>query len=247
MSYIFSIFSNAAVGEAALAARTTLIGVLTSMPAIITYFVVVLVIVAALIITIMVQGSKEPKVEYKIVSDQTANASGKSEEKEQESGERFCMLSEIDRNSTSYGHYSYVKGVDLESFCEDFRNYAASRLKLYYEIDDIRRFVAGLAVSKLVILQGMSGTGKTSLAHAFGSFIDNSSTVIPVQPMWKERTDLVGYYNEFTKRFNETLLLEKMYEANYSKDMYITVLDERNIILLNSCLYWSFPIPTRDI
>jgi hypothetical protein len=47
--------------------------------------------------------------------------------------------------------------------------------------------------------------------------------------MWKERTDLIGYYNEFTKRFNETLLLEKMYEANYSKDMYITVMDEMNI------------------
>ena len=75
----------------------------------------------------------------------------------------------------------------------------------------------------------MSGTGKTSLAHAFGSFIDNTSTIIPVQPMWKERTDLIGYYNEFTKKFNETLLLEKMYEANYSKDIYITVLDELNI------------------
>jgi len=144
-------------------------------------------------------------------------------------GERFCMLSEIDRKSNSYGHATYEKGVTLESFCNDFRNYAASRLKLYYEIDDIRRFVSGLAVSKLVILQGMSGTGKTSLAHAFGAYTDNSSTVIPVQPMWKERTDLVGYYNEFTKRFNETLLLEKMYEANYSKDMYITVLDEMNI------------------
>ena len=47
--------------------------------------------------------------------------------------------------------------------------------------------------------------------------------------MWKERTDLIGYYNEFTKRFNETLLLEKMYEANYSGDMYVTVLDEMNI------------------
>ena len=47
--------------------------------------------------------------------------------------------------------------------------------------------------------------------------------------MWKERTDLIGYYNEFTKRFNETLLLEKMYEANYSTDIYVTVLDEMNI------------------
>ena len=156
-------------------------------------------------------------------------ASEGSDEAEEETGERFCMLCEIDRKSGSYGHQVYETGVTLESFCRDFRNYAASKLKLYYDIEDIRRFVAGMAVSKLVILQGMSGTGKTSLAHAFGSFTENSSTVIPVQPMWKERTDLIGYYNEFTKRFNETLLLEKMYEANYSKDMYITVLDEMNI------------------
>ena len=139
------------------------------------------------------------------------------------------MLSAIDEKKTTYGHQKYDKGITLEQFCEDFRNYMASRLKLYYEIADIRRFVAGMAVSHILILQGMSGTGKTSLAHAFGSFVDNSSTVIPVQPMWKERTDLVGYYNEFTKRFNETLLLEKMYEANYSEDIYITVLDEMNI------------------
>ena len=151
------------------------------------------------------------------------------EDEPEETQERFCMLSAIDARQNEIGRGTYEKGITLESFCEDFRNYAASRLKLYYTIDDIRRFVAGLAVSKLVILQGISGTGKTSLAHAFGSFVDNSATVIPVQPMWKERIDLVGYYNEFTKRFNETLLLEKMYEANYSRDMYITVLDEMNI------------------
>ena len=144
-------------------------------------------------------------------------------------GERFCMLSDIDRNKGKFEYRTYEKGMTLEAMCEDFRNYAANKLKLYYSIDDIRRFIAGLAVSRLLILQGMSGTGKTSLAHAFGSYIDNTATVIPVQPMWKERTDLIGYYNEFTKRFNETLLLEKMYEANYSKDMYITVLDEMNI------------------
>ena len=147
----------------------------------------------------------------------------------EENGERFCMLSEIERNKNNYGQFSYDKNVSLEVFCEEFRNYAANRLKLYYDIEDIRRFVAGMAVSHILILQGMSGTGKTSLAHAFGSFIDNSSTIIPVQPMWKERTDLIGYYNEFTKKFNETLLLEKMYEANYSDDIYVTVLDEMNI------------------
>lgn len=86
-----------------------------------------------------------------------------------------------------------------------------------------------MAVSHIIILQGMSGTGKTSLAYAFGEYLGNPSTIIPVQPMWKERTDLIGYYNEFTKRFNETDLLKKMYEANYGKGLYITVLDEMNI------------------
>ena len=142
---------------------------------------------------------------------------------------RFCMLTRIEEDRHRYGHPRYDTAITLDRFCEDFRNYAAYQLKLYYDINDIRRFVAGMAVSKILILQGMSGTGKTSLAHAFGEFVDNRSTVIPVQPMWKERTDLIGYYNEFTKRFNETLLLEKMYEANYSGDMYVTVLDEMNI------------------
>ena len=144
-------------------------------------------------------------------------------------GERFCMLSDIERKKSQYERFDYDKNVTLDEFCDNFHSFAAKKLKLYYDIADIRRFVAGMAVSHILILQGMSGTGKTSLAHAFGSFVDNPSTIIPVQPMWKERTDLVGYYNEFTKKFNETLLLEKMYEANYSDDMYVTVLDELNI------------------
>ena len=44
-----------------------------------------------------------------------------------------------------------------------------------------------------------------------------------------ERSDIVGYFNEFTKRFNETTLLCKLYEAGGKDDIYITVLDEVNI------------------
>jgi len=139
------------------------------------------------------------------------------------------MLCEIDANRNKYQRSTYDESITLQRLCEEFRNFACCELKLYYSIDDIRRFIAGLTVTKIMILQGMSGTGKTSLAYAFGEFLDNKSTVVPVQPMWKERTDLVGYYNEFTKRFNETTLLQKMYEANYSKDIYVTILDEMNI------------------
>ena len=142
---------------------------------------------------------------------------------------RFYMLSQIDQRMEFRKAPVYEKSMSLKAICEDFRNFACNRLKLYYDIEDIRRFIGGLSVTKLIILQGMSGTGKTSLAYAFGEYLDNKTIIVPIQPMWKERTDLIGYYNEFTRKFNETTLLYKMYEANYNDDIYITVLDEMNI------------------
>ena len=155
----------------------------------------------------------------------------KKEEAEEEETSRFFMLTQTDEIMAQKQKAKPVfdEKVTLKGLCEQFRNFAANRLGLYYEASDIRQFISGLAVSHILVMQGMSGTGKTSLAYAFGEFIGNKSTIVPIQPMWKERTDLIGYYNEFTKKFNETLLLQKMYEANYSDELYITVLDEMNI------------------
>ena len=205
---------------------------LFSKTAILVYVAVVFISIFVLMIMLIMRESDKKNIEYRCEIDPKISGirtAAPSPAEEEGDGKRFCMLSEIEEKKDSYGHTEYDKEITLERLCNDFRDYAASRLKLYYDISDIRRFIAGMAVSHILILQGMSGTGKTSLAHAFGSFMDNPSTIIPVQPMWKERTDLIGYYNEFTKKFNETLLLEKMYEANYSEDMYITVLDEMNI------------------
>ena len=209
---------------------------LTSNVAIAAYVLIILGSIVALMISFMIKESGAKATKYEFVGNVSvpvtspaAASDGETTEAVTEVTERFCMLSEIERRHLGAPKETYDQNITLEEFCESFRDYAASNLKLYYDISDIRRFIAGMAVSHILILQGMSGTGKTSLAHAFGSFVDNSSTIIPVQPMWKERTDLVGYYNEFTKKFNETLLLEKMYEANYSEKMYVTVLDEMNI------------------
>ena len=155
--------------------------------------------------------------------------SSKASDKNNKNISRFSILKQIDKKRETYSKDDYINNITLEMFCDDFRNYSANELGLYYRAEDIRSFISGLGVSHILILQGMSGTGKTSLAYAFGRFVENPSTVIPIQPMWKERTDLIGYYNEFTKHFNETALLKKMYEANYSEDIYITVLDEMNI------------------
>ena len=204
----------------------------SSKVAIFVYIAIVAVMVILIILATMKNEEKAPRIISTGILPQSASLpydGKKKEQGEEEDRSRFCMLCTLDANRAKYQRTTYDDSVTLKRFCEEFRNFACSKLKLYYSIDDIRRFIAGLAVTKIIILQGMSGTGKTSLAYAFGEFLENKSTVVPVQPMWKERTDLVGYYNEFTKRFNETTLLQKMYEANYSKDIYITILDEMNI------------------
>lgn len=160
-------------------------------------------------------------------NDDTSRSSRKA--KQNDGLSRFYMLSKIDDLAMEYKKPKYNNDFTLKELCDDFRDFACSELKLYYDISDIRQFIAALSVTHIIILQGMSGTGKTSLAYAFGEFLKNSTVVVPIQPMWKERTDLIGYFNEFTKKFNETLLLQKLYEANYNDEIYITVLDELNI------------------
>lgn len=197
----------------------------------IVYIVLIVVAMLLIAVSIMLNERRFNNV-TKQLKDTVEEEKKKAQEKDDDKNKtisRFNMLNMIDEDDENYNESEFVDQVTLKEICEEFRLFAANRLGLFYDISVIREFIAGLAVSRIVILQGMSGTGKTSLAYAFGEFLENPSTIIPIQPMWKERTDLLGYYNEFTKRFNETLLLKKMYEANNRKRMYITILDEMNI------------------
>ena len=142
---------------------------------------------------------------------------------------RFPKLYEVDEKFKNYKVQNYGNTFELPEFVELFRNFAASQLRLYYTTDMIRLFVSALASTKLVILQGISGTGKTSLAYAWGKFLKHDSCIASVQPSWRDRTELFGYFNEFTKRFNETEVLKEMYVAGYTDDVYTVILDEMNI------------------
>ena len=122
-----------------------------------------------------------------------------------------------------------IPDLTLEELCNSFRNFCASQLKLYYREDVIKQLFAGMATSKLIILEGISGTGKTSLAYALGKFFSFDSAIIPVQPSWKDRSELLGYYNEFTKKFNETEFLKSLYITTYRNDLNVIVLDELNL------------------
>ncbi|MGN1051483.1 MAG: AAA family ATPase [Acutalibacteraceae bacterium] len=148
---------------------------------------------------------------------------------EGEKKNRFFKLNHIDEVWSDYQPPVYDNEITLPEFADRFRNFACSRLHLYYDIKLIRLFVAAFGSTRLIILQGISGTGKTSLAYAFGKYVCNPSIITPVQPSWRDRTELFGYFNEFTKKFNESELLRAMYEATYNENIYLTVLDEMNI------------------
>ena len=210
---------------------SSVLEILTSPLLIIIYIAVVILLILLVVISVMINERRFNQSVKRILSQAKKTEKLDQLEREEKAGKnknRFELLKKIDAEGVNK-RSDFTQSCTLHEICDEFRLFAANRLNLYYDISDIRQFVAGLAVSRILILQGMSGTGKTSLAYAFGEFIDNSSVVIPVQPMWKERTDLLGYYNEFTRRFNETLLLEKMYEAGEREDMYITIMDELNI------------------
>ena len=142
---------------------------------------------------------------------------------------RFSKLIEVDNFYKTYEPPEYDNSITLAQFCDMYRNFACSRMHLFYEPKTIWLFVAGMASTKLIILQGISGTGKTSLPYSFGKFLANDTTIASVQPSWRDRTELFGYFNEFTKNFNETEVLKRIYSSNYNNDINLILLDEMNI------------------
>ena len=158
------------------------------------------------------------------------NGNGTPKKQEEDTGEsRFYKLVEIDKKYENYVAPEFNYEITLKEICDHFRNYACSELKLFYEPRIIRLFFSAFATTRVIILQGISGTGKTSLPLAVGKWLGNPSTVASVQPSWRDRTEIFGYFNEFTKRFNETEMLRAMYEARHTDEVFLTIVDEANI------------------
>ncbi len=150
---------------------------------------------------------------------------------------KFKVLLDIDRDIAEQGLYN-PKGFnsDLKALCEYVRNYGASEKGLYYSIDTIRVFFASLAASerasRLLILQGLSGTGKSSLPRLVAEALDVECKLVPVQPSWRDNRELLGYDNDFTNRFKETEFTKFLYEASAlpnRRKIYLIVLDEMNL------------------
>lgn len=146
---------------------------------------------------------------------------------------RFAKLTQVDEafadKEAEQDGVAFDREITLPELVERYRCFAASRMKLYYDARTIRMYLAGMAASKILILEGISGTGKTSLPYSFSKFLKTQAGIVSVQPSFRDRTELIGYFNEFTKRFNETEFLRNLYAAGYQKNPCFIVLDEMNL------------------
>lgn len=153
----------------------------------------------------------------------------KPAEELENSNSRFPQLSRVDLLNKKTKIVNFNNNQELEQLLDDFRCFAASKLHLYYDISLLRVFLSGLACGKMIILQGISGTGKTSLSYAWSKFNKSEPCISSVQPSWRDRSDFFGYLNEFTKKFNETNALVEIYSALYDDRIHTVVLDEMNL------------------
>lgn len=179
------------------------------------------------------------EAQLKIARDELGKLRKQIEGEENKEG-TFPALVKIDNDSEFFqrapssniwpldkGLPALVKGMQLYFKQEGFD----------YGIHDLRCFVAGMAMSRLHILQGISGTGKTSLPRLFARFANSGVSkegikIVEVQAGWRDRQDLLGYYNAFEKTYRQTEFLRAMYEAStprYQDTPYIVILDEMNL------------------
>jgi len=123
-----------------------------------------------------------------------------------------------------------------EAFLQQFFQLARDRSLLYSE-KDLINFHTAMKSSTLVILAGMSGTGKSRLVEVYGRALgldDKQLTIIPVRPSWTDDADLIGFVDSIHNvyRPGDSGLIDVLFQAadpdNQDK-LYIVCFDEMNL------------------
>lgn len=107
-----------------------------------------------------------------------------------------------------------------------------------YDDQILRAYHVALQTKPLVILPGISGTGKTRLTRLYADAVHNIQApadnpfylIVAVQPDWHNARDLLGYYNGLNDTFHPTALLRFLHRAaSDPQHSYYVCLDELNL------------------
>ena len=102
----------------------------------------------------------------------------------------------------------------------------------YYSEKVVATYLGALSATRVLLLEGLSGTGKTSLPVAAAEALGAGHEVIEVQSQWRDRGDLVGSYNPFHKRFYAQPFALALYRAGlpgFRERPFFIILDELNL------------------
>ena len=89
-----------------------------------------------------------------------------------------------------------------EALIFDMMEYYAQKSRCYYKASDFVNFHTAVKCNDLVILSGLSGTGKSSLVNIYAKALglnasvdleDSQMLMVPVRPSWSDDSDLLGY------------------------------------------------------
>lgn len=96
---------------------------------------------------------------------------------------------------------------------------------------ELANFFLAMTVSPLVILSGISGTGKSLLPRKFAKFTKSRFQSIPVQPQWSDNSDLFGYVPTLAAgTFVQGKIIDSILGAKRNPDILaIALLDEMNL------------------
>lgn len=138
------------------------------------------------------------------------------------------------------------KSTSIESkFLRKFKDYTIKH-NLCYDMKDLVNFHVSVKTNPLTILAGMSGTGKTQIARAYGEILgirQESDTLLflPISPSYTEPEDLTGYLNNTTGLYvpSETGLIDFLIHAQTEQNqMHMVIFDEMN---LSQVEHWFAP------
>lgn len=104
--------------------------------------------------------------------------------------------------------------VDEKKWLEDFTN-SLEPHGFVFDERAIRAFHTGLKCAThtpLVVLAGISGTGKSLLPELYSAALGANFLSVPVQPRWDSPQDLFGFYNYMEGRYKATELARLLWQ-----------------------------------
>lgn len=144
------------------------------------------------------------------------------------------LITEAHEVTSAVVKKSLAQNSSETSFLEQLEMVMVNK-NLNYNYKELINFHLAMKTDGLVILGGMSGTGKSQLVRAYAEALGlekNHLLFLPVSPSWMDESELLGYFDETTQTYRRpsNSFLDMLLEAQDNREQtYIVCFDEMNL------------------